>query len=486
MHVFPVILSGGAGTRLWPLSRSRYPKQFLPDLLDSGESLFQATIRRLPADSAFAPPLIICNEDHRFLVRDELERTGIDAHRVVLEPAGRNTAPAVTVAALLAMEASPDAILVVQPSDQYIPEAEIFRETARQAATIVREGWLALLGIQPRTPHTGYGYIRRGPRLPGHEVEVHLVEAFREKPDEETARQYLAEGNHYWNSGVFILPARLLLEEMERLQPDILQACQKAVRNGRYDLGFLRLDKDAFLQAQDISLDYAVMEHTDKAVVLPLPVKWHDLGSWQALWDMAPKDEHLNSHGGRGMPLLQNARGCYVHSSNKQLVALMDVEDLVVVETTDALLVAKKKSSEKVGQLVQQLRRQQRSECVQHVREHRPWGWFEPLNEGPRYKVKMLYIKPGARLSMQMHYHRSEHWVVVHGTAKVTIDGKVTFLCENESVFISPTQWHRLENPGKEPLQIIEVQIGSYLGEDDIVRTDDDYNRTTESIAEDN
>ncbi len=485
MQIFPVILSGGAGTRLWPLSRFSYPKQFLTDLLDSGESLFQATLKRLPADGVFAPPLVICNEDHRFLVRDELEQTGIDAHRVVLEPAGRNTAPAVAIAALLATEASPEAILVVQPSDQHIAETEIFRETVRQATDIAREGWMALLGIQPSAPHTGYGYIRRGSSLPGHEGSAHLVAAFREKPDEETARQYLADGNYYWNSGLFILPARLLLEEMERLQPDILQACREAVRNAHDDLGFLWLDRDAFLQAQDISLDYAVMEHTDKAAVKSLSVEWRDLGSWQALWDMAPKDKHLNSYRGQGMPLLQDARGCYVHTRNKRLVALLDVEDLVVVETTDALLIADRKSSEKTGRLVQQLHRQQRSEHVRHVREQRPWGWFEPLNEGPRYKVKMLYIKPGARLSMQMHYHRSEHWVVVQGTAKVIIDGQETHLCENESVFISPTQWHRLENPGKEPLQIMEVQIGDYLGEDDIVRADDDYNRTIERDAED-
>jgi mannose-1-phosphate guanylyltransferase/mannose-6-phosphate isomerase len=472
----PVVLSGGAGTRLWPQSRALYPKQFIRFSEVQPESLLASALKRLGPAGGFAPPVVVCNNDHRFLVKDEAQRAGVHPGAIVLEPAARNTAPAVAAAALLTEREDPEGILAVMPSDHVIRDAARFAAAVRQAAAIANAGRLVLFGIAPDAPHTGYGYIRRGAPLDGFEGAF-AVAAFTEKPDRETAAEYLAAGGYSWNSGIFVLGARAFLGELERFAPAILAAAKAAVAGARTDLGFLRLDPEAFAAAPSISIDYAVMEKTDRAAVMPLDVGWSDLGSWSSLWELSARDADGNAV--HGDVLLEATRNCYV-SSQKSLVAVLGVEDLVVVDTPDALLVADRTKAQDVGKMVARLKSAGRREHESHVRNHRPWGYFETLNVGPRFQVKLLHVKPGGKLSMQMHHHRSEHWVVVHGTAKVTVGGEERLVHENQSVYIVATQWHRLENPGKTPLELIEVQLGSYLGEDDIVRADDVYNRSPE------
>jgi len=474
--IHPVILSGGSGTRLWPLSRAMYPKQFIRFSDDQQETFLAATLRRLSTGSGFAPPIVVCNNDHRFLVKDEAERARVRPGAIVLEPVARNTAPAVAVAALLVERDDPAGILVVMPSDHVIGDEQRFVAAARQAAEIAASGRLVLFGIAPRTPHTGYGYIRRGAPLPGFEGAF-AVAAFVEKPDRETAEGYLASGGYDWNSGIFVLGARAFLAELERLEPAVLAAARNALAGAHDDLGFIRLDAQAFAAAPSISIDYAVMERTGLAAVVPIDVGWSDVGSFSSLWELSARDEDGNAV--RGDALLEATRNCYVFS-DKSLVATIGVSDLVIVDTPDALLVADRAKAQDVGRLVARLKDAGRREHENQVRNYRPWGYFETLNAGPRFQVKLLHVKPGGKLSMQMHHHRSEHWVVVHGTAKVTVGDEERLIYENQSVYIVATQWHRLENPGKTPLELIEVQIGSYLGEDDIVRTDDVYNRSAE------
>ncbi len=489
VRITPVILSGGAGTRLWPLSRARYPKQFVRALAGTEGCLLQATARRLAPGTDFDAPMVLCNEAHRFLVRDALEEAGIAPRAIVLEPAARNTAPAIAIAARALGADGADAIMAVMPSDHVIQDEARFAETVRQAGAIARAGRLVLLGVPPSRPHTGYGYIRRGAPLEEGAAPdapaAYRVAGFREKPDAATAERYLAEGGHYWNSGIFVLHVATFLAELERLAPDILEATGRAWAGLSKDLGFLRLERESFAESPSISVDYAIMEKTEAAAVVPLDVGWSDVGSWSALWALAPRDGRGNAVAGRGgaastsAELLEESRDCYVHAE-RALVATLGVKNLVIVDTPDALLVADKGRAEEVGGLVARLAEMGRSEHASHLRDHRPWGWFEPLAQGPRFQVKMLHVKPGAKLSLQMHHHRSEHWVVVKGTAKVTIGEATQLLAENESVYIKATQWHRLENPGKVPLEIIEVQIGTYLGEDDIIRAEDAYNRGAE------
>jgi mannose-1-phosphate guanylyltransferase/mannose-6-phosphate isomerase len=470
----PVVLSGGAGTRLWPLSRALYPKQFIRFSEMQPESFLAAALKRLGPAAGFAQPVVVCNNDHRFLVKDEAERAGVRPVAIVLEPTARNTAPAVAVAALLAEREHPEGVLAVMPSDHVIRDAARFAAAVRQAAAIANAGRLVLFGIAPDAPHTGYGYIRRGAPLDGFEGAF-AVAAFTEKPDRETAAEYLAAGCYSWNSGIFVLGARAFLSELERFAPAILAAARAAVAGARTDLGFLRLDAEAFAAAPSISIDYAVMEKTDRAAVMPIDVGWSDVGSWSSLWELGARDADGNAV--HGDVLLEATRNCYV-SSQKSLVAAMGVENLVIVDTPDALLVADRTKAQDVGKMVARLKSAGRREHESHVRNHRPWGYFETLNVGQRFQVKLLHVKPGGKLSMQMHHHRSEHWVVVHGTAKVTVGGEERLVHENQSVYIVATQWHRLENPGRTPLKLIEVQLGSYLGEDDIVRADDVYNRS--------
>jgi mannose-1-phosphate guanylyltransferase/mannose-6-phosphate isomerase len=472
----PVVLSGGAGTRLWPLSRALYPKQFIRFSDGQAESFLAAALKQLAPAGGFAPPIIVCNNDHRFLVNDEAERAGVRPKAIVLEPMARNTAPAVAVAALLAERDDPDAIIAVMPSDHVIADAARFASAVRQAGEIAAGGRLVLFGIEPNAPNTGYGYIRRGAPLQGF-AGAFDVAAFTEKPDRETAAEYLASGGYAWNSGIFVLGARAYLAELERFAPAILAAAKAALAGAQTDLGFLRLDAEAFAAAPGISIDYAVMERTSLAAVVPIDVGWSDVGSWSSLWELSAQDQDGNAVNGDA--LLEATRNCYV-SSQRSLVATLGVENLVIVDTPDALLVADRNKAQDVGKVVARLKEAGRKEHESQVRSYRPWGFYETLNLGPRFQVKLLHVKPGGKLSMQMHHHRSEHWVVVHGTAKVTVGSEERLVHENQSVYIVATQWHRLENPGRTPLEIIEVQIGSYLGEDDIVRTDDVYNRAPE------
>jgi len=474
--ILPVVLSGGAGTRLWPLSRALYPKQFIRFPQIQQETFLAAALKRLEPARGFAAPIVVCNNDHRFLVKDEAERSGVRPKAIVLEPTARNTAPAVAVAALIAERDDPQAILAVMPSDHVIRDAPRFAAAVRQAGEIAAAGKLVLFGTTPDAPHTGYGYIRRGAPLAGFDGAF-TVAAFTEKPDRAMATAYLAAGGYDWNSGIFVLAARAFLSELERFEPAVLDAAKRALDSARYDLGFLRLDANAFASAPSISIDYAVMERTGLAAVLPIDVGWSDVGSWSSLWELSARDEDGNAV--HGDALLEATRDCYVFS-DKSLVATMGVSDLVIVETPDALLVADRSKAQDVGKLVARLKTAGRKEHESQVRHYRPWGFFETLNIGPRFQVKLLHVKPGGRLSMQMHHHRSEHWVVVHGIAKVTVGNEERLVHENQSAYIVATQWHRLENPGKTPLELIEVQIGSYLGEDDIVRSEDVYNRSPE------
>ena len=472
--IFPVILSGGSGTRLWPLSRAMYPKQFIRFSSSQELSFLAATLQRLEPEQGFRPPTIVCNSDHRFLVQDDAESSGVSPREIVLEPVARNTAPAIAVAALHVARENPAGILVVTPSDHVIKDEAAFVDAVRRAADVAATGRLVLFGITPKSAHTGYGYIRRGaplPQFPG----VFSVEAFTEKPDEETAKSYLAAGTYTWNSGIFVLGASAFLEELQRLEPAILEAASEALAKATQDLGFLRLDPEAFARAPGISVDYAVMERTDKAAVLPVEMGWSDVGSWSSLWEIGTRDADGNAV--EGDVLLEATTNSYVHS-DRALVATIGVKNLVIVDTPDALLVADRSKAQDVSRIVARLKEAGRKEHEQHLRSYRPWGYFETLNVGPRFQVKLLHVKPGGKLSMQMHHHRSEHWVVVHGTAKVTVGDEDKLVGENQSVYIVATQWHRLENPGKTPLEMIEVQIGSYLGEDDIVRADDIYNRS--------
>ena len=474
--IFPVVLSGGSGTRLWPLSRAMYPKQFIR-FNGQGSSLIGATLERLKSEAGFAPPILLCNNDHRFLVREEVDRLGIATKAIVLEPVARNTAPAIAVAALMAAGESTDAILAVMPSDHVVADEARFLASVRRAAAVAAKGRLVLFGIQPTEPHTGYGYIRHGRPLEDCDGAAFEVDAFFEKPDRATAEGYLARGGYYWNSGIFVLHAGTFLDELARLEPAILEAARGALARAEEDLGFMRLERTSFAAAPSISVDYAIMEKTKAAAMLPVDIGWNDVGSWGSLWDIAPRDARGNYV--HGDAVLEDTSGCYVHGE-KALIATIGIKDLVIVDTPDALLVADRSRSQDVSKIVAQLRVSNRREQEQHLRNYRPWGYFETLSLGPRFQVKVLHVNPGGKLSMQMHHHRSEHWVVVQGTAKVVIGDSEQLVRENESVYIVATQWHRLEHPGKVPLEIIEVQIGTYLGEDDILRGDDVYHRAPE------
>jgi len=471
--IVPVILSGGSGTRLWPLSRAMYPKQFIRFFDAEGRSLLGATLGRLNGPGNFSAPIVVCNNDHRFLVREELARAQMEPQAILLEPVARNTAPAVAVAALFAQARDSDAVLLVMPSDHVVRDTAGFLGGVKRAAEIAAAGRLVLFGIEANEPHTGYGYIRKGSALNGVDGGF-KVDAFFEKPDQAKAERYLAEGGYFWNSGIFVLHARAYLEELQRLNPAIYAAAREALVNAAQDMEFLRLEPKAFAASPNISIDYAVMEKTGAAAMLPLNVGWNDVGSWSSLWDIAPRDEEGNAV--EGDAVLIDTKDCLVRSE-RSLVAAIGVDDLIIVDTPDALLVADKMRAQDVSKVVSKLKQSNRKEQEQHLRNHRPWGYFETLSIGGRFQVKLLHVKPGGKLSMQMHHHRSEHWVVVRGTARVTVGDATNLVQENESVYITATHWHRLENPGKVPLEIIEVQLGTYLGEDDIVRADDVYNR---------
>jgi mannose-1-phosphate guanylyltransferase/mannose-6-phosphate isomerase len=453
-----------------------YPKQFVRFSQDQNASFLAATLQRLGPGQGFEHPIIVCNNDHRFLVRDEAEQAGIEPAAILLEPVARNTAPAIAVAALFVGRTDPDGILVVMPSDHIIKDGQGFLEAVRRASAVAASGRLALFGIEPSAPHTGYGYIRRGAALPGFDG-AYAVKTFSEKPDQTTAEDYLASGEYYWNSGIFVLGARAFLNELGRLDPPVLAAAKAALAGAREDLGFQRLDAGGFAKAPSISIDYAVMERTSLGAVLPIDVGWSDVGSWSSLWELSSRDRHGNAV--HADAVLEDTWDTYIHSE-RTLVATIGIKDLVIVDTPDALLVADRARAQDVGALVARLKAEKRKEHVSQIRSYRPWGFYETLDIAQRFQVKLLHVKPGAKLSMQKHYHRSEHWVVVNGTAEVTIGDEQKLVHENQSVYITAGQWHRLHNPGKTPLELIEVQLGSYLGEDDIVRADDVYNRAAD------
>jgi mannose-1-phosphate guanylyltransferase/mannose-6-phosphate isomerase len=452
-----------------------YPKQFLHFFNGDG-SLLGNTLGRLDAAESFEAPIVVCNNDHRFLVQEEVTKAGLTPRAIILEPVARNTAAAVAVAAMFAQRQDPEAVLVVMPSDHVVANAPAFVEGIKQAATIAETGRLVLFGIKPSEAHTGYGYIHQGAALETGNGGF-AVEAFCEKPERKLAEQYLAAGDYVWNSGIFVLSARTYLDELKRLDARIFEAARGALEKATEDLGFLRLDAKAFATSPNISIDYAVMEKTKAAAMLPLDVGWSDVGSWTSLWQIAPQDEGGNAV--EGDTVLIDTKDCLVHSE-RSLVATIGLKDLIIVDTPDALLVADKERAQDVSGVVAKLKQSNRKEHEQHLRNYRPWGFFETLSIGGRFQVKLLHVKPGGKLSMQMHHHRSEHWVVVRGTARVTIGESEKLVQENESVYITATHWHRLENPGKVPLELIEVQIGSYLGEDDIIRTEDVYHRAPE------
>ncbi|MGB0670450.1 MAG: mannose-1-phosphate guanylyltransferase/mannose-6-phosphate isomerase [Rhodospirillales bacterium] len=470
MTLTPVVLSGGYGTRLWPLSRELYPKQLL-DLV-SERSLLQETVARV-SGTDFGAPLVICNGEHRFIVAEQLRALNVQAADIVLEPMGRNTAPAVCVAALLAEEADPEASLLVLPSDHVIRDTSAFAAAVVIAKQAADRGLLVTFGIEPEGPETGYGYIHAGEAIAGL-AGCHRVERFIEKPDRARAEALLAEGGHAWNSGMFLFRARRFLEELERFQPAMLEACKKAVIDGKRDLDFFRLDEAAFASCPADSLDYAVMEVTLDAAVVPVSIGWNDVGSWSALWDIAKRDDDDNAL--LGDVLAEDVQGCYLRTQGP-LVAAVGLKDTIVVATEDAVMVAPRDRAQDVKKLVDRLKTDARNERLSHVRVHRPWGWYQSMDAGDGFQVKRLCVSPGKKLSLQYHHHRAEHWVVVSGTAKVTRGDETMILSRNESTFIPLGQKHRLENPGTVPLHIIEVQSGEYLGEDDIVRIEDDFAR---------
>ncbi|WP_313497212.1 mannose-1-phosphate guanylyltransferase/mannose-6-phosphate isomerase [Pseudoxanthomonas mexicana] len=462
----PVLLSGGSGTRLWPLSREAYPKQFLP--LAGDDTMVQATWRRVEALADLAP-IAVANEEHRFLVAEQLRQVGAPVPAILLEPVGRNTAPAIAAAALQAMAGGADPLLLVLPSDHVVRDAAGFQRAVREASSAAEAGALVTFGIVPDAPETGFGYIQAeaGDGL-------RQVLRFVEKPDAATARSYLDAGGYYWNSGMFLFRASRYLEELARFRPDIVDAVRAAHAGARHDGDFVRLDKDAFGACPSDSIDYAVMEKTADAMVLPVDIGWNDVGSWSALWDVAERDADGNAH--HGDVIAVDSRNSYAYA--QRLVALVGVDDIVVVETDDAVLVARKDKVQEVKQVVARLKQEQRSQAVLHREVHRPWGSYDSVDNGGRHQVKRIKVKPGAALSLQMHHHRAEHWIVVSGTAKVTRGDETLLLSENESTYIPLGVKHRLENPGKVPLELIEVQSGSYLGEDDIVRFEDVYGRS--------
>lgn len=464
----PVLLSGGVGSRLWPVSREAHPKQFLP--LAGELSMLQETLRRTSGLEETAP-LVVCNEEHRFMVAEQLRQVDLKASALILEPEGRNTAPAVALAALRAVQTDPEALLLVLPADHVIQNVEAFVAAVGKAVPLAQQGKLMTFGVVPTSPETGYGYIKCGASL---DAELYELERFVEKPDASTAEAYVESGSYLWNSGMFLLRAQTYLAELERFQPEMLGACRDAMAAAKADMDFVRPDAQLFAACPSNSIDYAVMEKTERGGVVSLNCGWSDVGAWSALWDVAERDECGNAS--KGDVILDNCRDSYFRSESR-LLAATGVENLVVVETADAVLVADRDRVQDVKNIVNRLKADGRQEISLHRRVYRPWGSYESLIVSDRFQVKRIIVNPGQRLSLQKHHHRAEHWIVVHGTAEVTCEDKTFMLAEDESTYIPLGHIHRLANPGRIPLELIEVQSGAYLGEDDIVRYDDQYGR---------
>lgn len=468
--IVPVVLSGGTGSRLWPMSRASFPKQLWS--LVSERSMLQETVLRGNA-AGFAPPVIVCNEEHRFLIAEQLREVSVANPSIMLEPVGRNSAPAITAAALLVAQTHPDAVLWMMAADADIKKSDALTQAMEKAVQAAEQGRVVTFGMTPTCPETGYGYIEKGDPLPGVDGAF-TIRSFREKPVRAVAEDFVKDGNYFWNSGMFVFRADVLLAEMHRYAPQVLQRVQEAFEKRKTDLDFIRLDKEAFAQAPDISIDYAVAEHTQVSAVIPADLGWSDVGSWDALWEISSKTAEGNVL--LGDVLAEDAHGCYVRSEGP-LTAVTGLDDVVVVVTGDAVLVTHKDRAQDVKKVVDRLKKDGRPEASTHQRNYRPWGFYEGLTRNERFQVKRIVVNPGGKLSLQKHFHRAEHWVVVEGVALVTKGDAELLVRENESVYLPQGCVHRLENPGKIPLTLIEVQSGAYLGEDDIIRLEDSYNR---------
>ncbi len=468
--MIPVILSGGVGSRLWPLSRGMYPKQLLP-LVDERWSMLQQTVQRANALTGVQPPIIVCNEQHRFMVGEQIQQIDCEGATILLEPIGRNTAPAIALAAFHALVNGDDPMLFVMPADHVVTDQTEFQNAVTKASELAEQGNLVTFGIVPNQAETGYGYIKAGEMVAG----GFRIAEFKEKPAIEVAQQYVKSGDYFWNGGIFVFKASVYLAELKKFSPDVYIATEKAIEGASKDLDFIRVDESSFAESPSISVDYALMEKTDKAAVVPLDAGWNDVGSWAALWEVSDKDENGNAV--QGDVLLHDTKNSHIYAETK-LVSAVGVEDLIIVETDDAVLVTKRDQAQHVKKIVEELTAKNRSQVNHHRKVYRPWGWYDSVDVGESFQVKRIQVKPGAKLSVQMHHHRAEHWVVVKGVAEV-LNGEITStLHENESTYIPIGVTHSLKNPSKtEPLEIIEVQSGSYLGEDDIVRFEDQYGR---------
>ena len=474
--MIPVILSGGSGTRLWPLSRSNYPKQFLP--ITDEKTLFQLTLERVSNLNQslinFQNPIIVTNENHRFIVAEQLRQQKVTA-KILLEPVAKNTAPAIAAAAELALSYGEDPVLLILAADHVIQQQDAFNKAIEVGLMAAEAGNLVTFGIVPNAPETGYGYIKANIAIDkALDNKTYTVEKFVEKPNLETAQKYIAEGSYLWNSGMFMFKASVYLQELEKYNPAIVKSAKDSIANSKNDLDFVRLDKSSFEQSPEDSIDYAVMEKTDKAVVVPLDANWSDVGAWKSVWEVSSKDENGNVL--RGDTIAQGTTNTLVHAEHR-LVSVLGLEDVVVIETSDAVLVANKNKVQDIKKIVEQLKKSKRTEVDSHRKMYRPWGSYDSIDSGSRYQVKCIVVNPGQKLSLQMHHHRAEHWIVVNGTAKVRKGDETILLTENQSIYIPLGETHALENPGKVPLELIEVQSGSYLGEDDIVRFEDLYGR---------
>jgi len=465
MQIIPVILSGGSGTRLWPLSRKQHPKQYLS--LADEQTMLQATIQRLQGLENLATPIVICNQEHRFLVAEQLQQINIEKPTIILEPEGKNTAPAIAAAAHYIK----DGLMLVLPADHIIQDIQAFHQTIKIAIKQAEQDKLTTFGITPAEPNTGYGYIEKSSDMEDHACKI---KRFVEKPDLEAAKQYLKDGNYLWNSGMFVFTAQNYLKELSKYNPQISERCKQAIEQAKQDYDFLRLDPAEFAKSPADSIDYAVMEKTENAVVVALDAGWNDIGNWSALYQIGEKDKNGNVIKGNAM--ITETTNSYINA-NHHMIATIGVDDLVIVDSADATLVVSKDKAQQVKQIVEQLQQQNRAEEQLHRKVYRPWGWYDTIDNGYRFKVKRICVNPEATLSLQKHYHRAEHWIVVKGTAQITNGEQKELLNENQSTYIPIGATHRLENPGKLPLEMIEVQSGSYLGEDDIERIEDNYGR---------